>query len=135
MTGQYVVDVEHGQAMGMNDLKIRPTICAVVKFDGDGAVAWRGNRYWAGQEPRNMKAAAGKMRKRWQSYYERTGKRFEVEEREKREAKRAEEKARKEAARRVRDAAPELLEALKRLIDDPRTAEEAMAVIAKAEGR
>jgi len=133
MQGTYIVELDTGQALDLNSGKIRETVCAVVKFDAHGALAWRGRRYWKGHEPGNMKAQAGKMRKRWQSYLDRTGERFEVFERKRREAKHAAEKAQAQARRRIRDAAPELLDALKRLLDDPRTAEEARALIARVE--
>lgn len=135
MDGNYIVEIEMGQALDFSSGKVRPTICAVVKFDADGEVAWRGPRYVQGHEPRNMKAHAGKMRKRWQSHFERTGERFEVVERKKREAKRAAAQANAQARKRIRDAGPELLEALKRLVDDPRTAEEARALIARLEAQ
>ncbi|RIA46190.1 hypothetical protein DFR49_0723 [Hephaestia caeni] len=133
MDGTYVVEIEVGQAIDLNSGRIRPTICAVVKFDADGEIAWRGNRYWQGHEPRNLKAHAGKMRKRWQLHLERTGERFELAQKLKREAKRAADKAQAQTRKRIRDAAPELLDLLKRLVDDPRTAEEARALIARLE--
>lgn len=135
MHGTYVVDVELGQAIDLDTGRIRPTISAVVKFDADGEIAWRGPRYWHGHEPRNMKARAGQMRKRWQSHLDRTGERFEVVQRQKREAKRAADKIAAQARKRLREAAPELFETLKRLIDDPRTAEEARALIARIESK
>lgn len=133
MEATYVADVELGQAIDLNSGRIRPTICAVVKFDADGEIAWRGKRYWHGREPSNMKAHAGKMRKRYQAHFERTGERFEIAQKQKQEAKRAANKAQAQARKRIRDAAPELLDALKRLVDDPRTGEEARALIARLE--
>lgn len=135
MEATYVIDVEFGQAIDLNSGRIRQTICAVVKFDADGEIAWRGNRYWQGSEPSNMKAHAGKMRKRYHAHFERTGERFELAQKQKREAKRATEKAQAQARKRIRDAAPELLDALKRLVDDPRTGEEARALIARVEAQ
>lgn len=133
MRGRYIVDTETGQGLDLNSGRIRPTICAVVKFEADGEIAWRGPKYWQGHEPRTMKAQAGKMRNRWQAHFDRTGERFEVIERQKREAKRTREILEAQTRKRIRDAAPDLLEALKRLVDDPRTADEAMALIARLE--
>lgn len=113
MTGQYIIETEVLDAFSMESGRIGKTIRAVVKFDKDGVIARRGNSYWLGDEPRNLKAALGKVRKSYQSYYERTGKRWEIEQADKKKAERdAQDLARKEQ-KAVRLAGPDLLAALK----------------------
>lgn len=142
--GSYIIETVTGNGMDLATGRIRPTVQAVVKFDQDGAVAWRGKAYWQDHAPRSIAALAGKARKRWQTYYDQTGKRFEVKEREKREAKQANERAEQAARRRVRDTAPELLASLRKIVavvdqaglsiaGDP-AVQEARGVIAQAEG-
>lgn len=113
MQGQYIIDTETGEAFGMSDGRIGKTICAVVKFDGDGTIARRGNRYWLGEEPRNLKAALGKTRLSYQSYFERTGKRWEVEQAHKAKAKREAATLTANERKAVQAAGPDLLAALK----------------------
>jgi hypothetical protein len=113
MPEQYIIDTEVGEAFGMSDGRIGKTICAVVKFDADGKVARHGRRYWLGEEPRNLKAALGRTRQSFQSYFERTGNRWEVEQEDKKRAEReAKELAAKEC-KAVQAAGPDLLAALK----------------------
>ena len=113
MAGQYIIDAEMGEAFGMSDGRIGKTICAVVKFDADGVIARRGNRYWLGDEPRNLKAALGRTRKSYQSYLERTGKRWEIEQADKKKAERAAKALATEERKAVQMAAADLLDALK----------------------
>ena len=113
MTGQYIIDVETGDAFGLASGKIGKFVCAVVKFDADGTIAQRGKQYWYGEEPRNLKAALGKTRRNFQDYYERTGKRWEVEQANKKQTERDAKKLASKERQAVLAAAPDLLDALK----------------------
>ena len=113
MVGQYIIDTETGEAFGMADGRIGKTICAVIKFDADGKIARRGNRYWLGDEPRNLKAALGRARKSYQSYFDRTGNRWEIEQEDKSKAARATKELAIKERKAVQMAGSDLLAALK----------------------
>ena len=109
----YVVKTEKGQGFGLADGRLADTVRAIVVWDTDNKIAWRGRTYWKGEEPRNSNAVAGKARKSFQSYYDRTGLRWEVEVERKKSVEKSEREAKRNADRALRDAAPDLLEALK----------------------
>lgn len=113
MSGTYIVDTVTGEGINLGTGRIGKTIKAVVKFDQDGRVAHSGPSYWLGDEPRNFKANAGRMAKRYQVYFDRTGKRWEVEQADKRKAEREMKEEARRKAKQVREAGPELLEACK----------------------
>lgn len=137
--GKYVVDIVTGEGLDLATGKIRPTIQAVVRFTGDDMIAVKGCLYYADRAPRNIHAVAGKLRSRWQAYLDRTGKRYEIERRDQKREEAAIKRREIEARRLVRDAAPDLLDAARRVLDDPCVAGEAVdalrAAVAKAEGR
>lgn len=114
--GEYIVDVERGHGMAMSNLKMRPTVTAVVKFS-DGQIAWRGPCYFEGSESRNWKAQAGKQRRAYQSYFERTGNRWEVEQAQAKAARVAIRRAAIDARKEVREAAGQLLATLQGLVE------------------
>jgi hypothetical protein len=112
---KYVGVIEEGIAMSLNSLKMIDTVCAAVKFTGDGRIVKRGKRYDKYEKPRNLAATASRMAKPWQSYFERTGKRWELEQDAKRKAKLDKRKSEDAARVALRNAAPELLAMLKKL--------------------
>lgn len=137
--GEYVVDIVKGEGLDLRSGKIRATVQAVVRFTGDDMIAVRGKLYYVDHGPRNIHAVAGKMRRRWQEYYDRTGRRFEIERRDEQREAAAVKTREIEARRLVRDAAPDLLAAAKRVIQDHAMTGDAVdalrAAVAKAEGR
>ena len=66
------------------------------------------------------KRSAVALMKRYDGYYKRTGKRYEVEQREKREAKYKAKKAEERRVRQIKDTGPELLDILEDLVRDIR---------------
>lgn len=122
---RYITEQVTGDGIDLKgDLKIKPTIGFVVKYSGDNMVAWRGPSWWAhavqGRRLGGLRLQASNMAKRYQSHLDSTGKRFEIEEKEKREA----EKAKRDHARKVdaakRSAALVLYDALAGLLNHSR---------------
>jgi hypothetical protein len=124
---EYVGVIDEGAAMFLTPRPgqgpIEATVCAAVKFTGDGRIVRRGTRYRKGDEPRNLMATAARMARPWQSYFERTGKRFELEQDAKRAKKDAKRKAERDALLKLREKAPDLLVSLKALSKAVRFAE------------
>jgi hypothetical protein len=137
---RYVGVVEDGAAMFLRsrpgENPIQSTVCAAVMFTGDKRIVQRATRYRKGEEPRNLQATATRMAGKWNGYFERTGKRWELEQDKKRQAKMAKRKAEDQKRIAIRNAAPALLAMLERFVraqrfGDPLPLEEADAMIAE----
>lgn len=117
--GHYIAVIDHGQAMAANFRDILKTLCGQIVWvddeTGNRTSAWRGKLYEANAaaEGAALKEARTELR-RMKEYLAKTGERIEVAAARGRvEAYNAKRKARDDD-RRVRDAAQDLLRALKR---------------------
>jgi hypothetical protein len=119
--GEYLVKVEEGHGMSFSgrNAGIHKTYQAVIYFQraADGALerAWSGPSYFqdSDRNKRRTRAPANLTLGRLRSHLARTGKRWEVERDQERQAKRAANEAAKQAQLRMRAAAPVMLAALK----------------------
>lgn len=134
----YTGIVDKGQSFDMyakpGSPLLRDTVCAAVKWSGDGRIVQRGQLYWAGDAPsqKELKRRADAMAVKWQSYLKRTGKRFELEQDAKRKAKEAKRKAERDKRRAVAEAGPRLLAMLERMVKAARFNEELPLIEADA---
>lgn len=132
---QYVGVVHEGMAMFFHprsDKLIGGTICAAVMFTGDKRIVQRGQTYRKGEEPKGLQARADKMAEKWQGYFERTGKRWEVKQDAKRKAKQDKRKAESNKRRAVMEAGPNLLAMLERMVKAARFGDELPLIEADA---
>lgn len=122
----YVGVVHEGMAMFFNAAPgktFADTVCAAVMWSGDKRIVQRGQSYRKGEVTKTvLKARADRMADKWNRYYKRTGKRYELELDKKRQAKEAKAKVERERVTRLRAAAPELLDMLKALTKEVRFA-------------
>ena len=113
----YEVRVEAGESFD-NAMKLRATWSGTIVYvEDDGRETRTGisSCYWQSGDP-NKRRTRGRLNielGRLRSYEKRNGKRWEVERAEAAAAKAKAEKEEREAAKRVRDAAPDMLAALK----------------------
>lgn len=139
----YRIEVRTGQSMSLSDMRSCDIVYAVIIAQDGTVAATTASRLWRWHaDERTVKMQGGKLRAQFERYYQRTGRRWEVEQKNKRDAERAEKRAQAAKAQAVRDAAPELLAALRDLLDtvergDPigPAKRAAIAAVAKAEGR
>lgn len=120
--GKYVGTVEKGLTMLFNPRPGNPleaTVCAAVAFRQRGKpdrIVQRGQRYIEGDEPKGLQGRADRMAEKWNAYLKRTGKRWELEQDEKRNAKVAKLKAERAKRRALMEAAPAFRVALHTLV-------------------
>ena len=124
--GKYVGIVHRGTAMFFNPSPgkiIEGYVCAAVAFRQRGKadrIVQEGRSYRDGElsakEVKGLQARADKMAVKWQRYFERTGKRFELEQDAKRKAKEEQAKAERMARQAVMEAGPALRVALHSLV-------------------
>lgn len=115
MTEQaYMTRVTEQRAMSMSNLKFSTYHRGEVVHTESGEIAWSSDLYVS---PKAARLQANKMRPRYDAHLRRTGNRFEVEQREKREEFKARKRAAVEKRKQVREKAPDLLAALQSLID------------------
>jgi len=88
----YVVVKKEGLGFALEGSRIDPTIWFEVQHT-DGMKAWESSHFWADTPKRSingLKLQASNMAKRYQAHLDRTGERFEVEEKKKWDAERLE---------------------------------------------
>lgn len=119
--GKYEIVITETQAMGMHSLKLMSAWRGDIVFitdDGKSEPTFHSSIYFQSDDPDKRRTRGGLLNPlgRYRRYYTSTGKRWEVEERERRNAKERAKRAAAERAKRVRDAAPDLLAALRGLV-------------------
>jgi hypothetical protein len=148
MTMGYEIAIEAGDAMRMSDCKLLPIWHGLIRYvEDDGKVTYTGIsssyfQYVDSSKRRTRGALLGKLRQ-LKDHHARTGKRWELERKAEKEAKRAADKAALAARKRLSDAAPELYAACAELIrgaDKPgdhlqRVIDLARAALDKADGK
>jgi hypothetical protein len=92
VSGDYTVNRIDSTGMSLGDApRFDKTVCFAVVHT-DGTEVWRSSTYWASTAPRSiqgLRLGAARACKSYQAYLDRTGKRWEIEERERRTAERA----------------------------------------------
>lgn len=144
--GDYEVRITEGRALSLSNIGkgMQPTWRGELVFvDEDGTVTrtQESSSYFQCDDhnKRRTRAPLNIALGRYRSYYKRTGRRFEIEQRERYEAERKAKEEEKAARLRLCDAAPDMLEALRlvaeTMVPGDRYRVTVFAAIAKAEGR
>lgn len=125
----YVVTMERGEGINMDTCKISRTVHFQVAHT-DGMVAWRGQSYYEsyaqGRTLNGIRLQASKQAHNLEAYFERTGNRWEVEQKAERDAKAAGKKAEQEKRERMRAAAPRMLQLLMDIVSRERLTQAAL---------
>lgn len=118
MPNEYAIHKVEGRGASLNDMRFRPTVRFELRFNNDTTVvAWRSRTFFAdvgGRQINGLRLGAARALPKYQAYFDRTGVRWEVEQKALADAERAAKKKSQRIAYLEKEI-PKLQEELKAL--------------------
>ena len=113
MADAYEIDIATGKGMALSGGGgIKDTVRSVIRRISTGEIVWSSASYWASDPPRNLKAMAGRERKKWEHYLAKHGEGWEEKTKREKLAKQLEQKRAGLRRRYLAGAAEDMLKAL-----------------------